>query len=156
MKEHFKPLSLFAALIMVCAFSINVNAQEIKTEVVEVLSEIDDGVDDTLLVFSVVEDEAEFPGGIDALGQFLASNIKYPQEAKEEKITGKVIITFVVEKDGSINDIKILRDIGYGCGEEAKRVVKLMPKWKPAKQRGKFVRQQFVLPVNFNLASDEE
>ncbi len=141
---------------MLCAFSINVNAQEIKTEVIEVLSEIDDGVDDTLLVFSVVEDEAEFPGGIEALGKFLASNIKYPQGAKEEKITGKVIITFVVEKDGSINEIKILRDIGYGCAEEAKRVVKLMPKWKPAKQRGKAVRQQFVLPVSFNLSTDEE
>ncbi len=143
MNKLFKPLSLFATLIMVCAFSLNVNAQEKKS-------------DDSYVVFSVVEDEAEFPGGIDALGQFLASNIKYPQEAKEKEITGKVIITFVVEKDGSINDIKILRDIGYGCGEEAKRIVKLMPKWKPAKQRGKFVRQQFVLPVNFNLASDEE
>ncbi|NCC18434.1 MAG: energy transducer TonB [Bacteroidia bacterium] len=143
MNKLFKSLSLFATLIMVCAFSLNVNAQEKKS-------------DDSYVVFSVVEDEAEFPGGIDALGQFLASNIKYPQEAKEEKITGKVIITFVVEKDGSINDIKILRDIGYGCGEEAKRIVKLMPKWKPAKQRGKFVRQQFVLPISFYTPTDEE
>ncbi|MEA5100311.1 MAG: energy transducer TonB [Bacteroidales bacterium] len=143
MKEHFKSLSLFALLIMLCAFSLNVNAQE------EVF-------DNNEPIFTVVEDPTEFPGGKDSLNKFISDNIIYPQEALDKGIEGKVYITFVVEKDGSINDIKIIRDIGYGCGEEAKRIVKLMPKWKPAKQRGKFVRQQFVLPVNFNLASDEE
>ena len=156
MNKLYKPLSLFATIIIVCTFSINVNAQDDKTEILEILDEFGGGKVDTSQVFTLVEDEAEFPGGIEAMMKFLSVNIKYPQGAKEEKITGKVIITFVVEKDGSINEIKILRDIGYGCAEEAKRVVKLMPKWKPAKQRGKAVRQQFVLPVIFNLSTDEE
>lgn len=102
-------------------------------------------------IFTVVEEEAGFPGGVEKLGEYLSKSIKYPQQAKETGTKGKVMLTFVVEKDGSITDIKILRDIGSGCGEEAKRVVNAMPKWKPAKQRNKAVRQQFVLPVSFNL-----
>ena len=102
-------------------------------------------------IFTVVENEPEFPGGMDALYKYLSQNIKYPQLARENGITGKVYVTFVVEKDGSIANPKILRDIGGGCGAEAIRVVKAMPKWSPGKQRGKAVRVQFNLPVNFNL-----
>ncbi len=102
-------------------------------------------------IFTVVENEPEFPGGMEALYKYLAQNIKYPQLARENGITGKVYVTFVVEKDGSIANPKILRDIGGGCGAEAIRVVKAMPKWSPGKQRGKAVRVQFNLPVNFNL-----
>ena len=102
-------------------------------------------------VFLVVEDDPEFPGGLSALSQYLASNIKYPQLAKENNITGKVFVSFVVEKDGSVGQVKILRDIGGGCGAEAVRVVKAMPKWTPGKQRGKPVRTQFNLPVDFSL-----
>ena len=141
MKEHFKSLSLFALLIMLCAFSLNVNAQE------EVF-------DNNEPIFTVVEDPTEFPGGKDSLNKFISDNIICPQEALDKGIEGKVYITFVVEKDGSINDIKIIRDIGYGCGEEAKRIVKLMPKWKPAKQREINVKQQFVLPISFKLPKE--
>lgn len=88
---------------------------------------------------------------MEALYKYLASNIHYPALAKENNITGKVYVTFVVEKDGSIANPRILRDIGGGCGQEAIRVVKSMPKWKPGKQRGKAVRVQFNLPVSFNL-----
>lgn len=102
-------------------------------------------------IFTVVENEPEFPGGMEALYKYLAQNIKYPQLARENGITGKVYVTFVVEKDGTIANPKILRDIGGGCGAEAIRVVKAMPKWSPGKQRGKAVRVQFNLPVNFNL-----
>lgn len=102
-------------------------------------------------IFTVVENEPEFPGGMEALYKYLAQNIKYPQLARENNITGKVYVTFVVEKDGSIANPKVLRDIGGGCGAEAIRVVKAMPKWNPGKQRGKAVRVQFNLPVNFNL-----
>ena len=102
-------------------------------------------------IFTVVENEPEFPGGTEALYKYLAQNIKYPQLARENNITGKVYVTFVVEKDGSIANPKVLRDIGGGCGAEALRVVKSMPKWAPGKQRGKAVRVQFNLPVNFNL-----
>ena len=83
--------------------------------------------------------------------KYLYSNIKYPQAAKESGITGRVFLTFVVEKDGSIANARILRDIGGGCGQEALRVVKSMPKWTPGEQRGRPVRVQFNLPVSFEL-----
>lgn len=102
-------------------------------------------------IFMVVEDDPEFPGGLDALAQYLAKNIQYPDLARQNNITGRVYVTFVVEKDGSVGQVKVLRDIGGGCGAEAMRVVKSMPKWKPGKQRGKPVRTQFNLPVNFDL-----
>ncbi len=102
-------------------------------------------------VFTVVEQDPEFPGGMEALLKYLAQNIKYPPLARDNGITGKVFVTFVVERDGSIANVKLLRDIGGGCGAEAIRVVKSMPKWNPGKQRGKAVRVQFNLPVNFTL-----
>ncbi len=102
-------------------------------------------------IFTVVENDPEFPGGMDALYKYLAQNIKYPQLARDNNITGRVYVTFVVERDGSITGCRVLRDIGGGCGQEAIRVVKSMPKWTPGKQRGKAVRVQFNLPVNFNL-----
>lgn len=102
-------------------------------------------------IFTVVENDPEFPGGMEALYKYLAQNIKYPQLARDNNITGKVYVTFVVERDGSIANPRVLRDIGGGCGAEAIRVVKSMPKWTPGKQRGKAVRVQFILPVNFQL-----
>ena len=84
--------------------------------------------------------------------EYIGKTLKYPTQARETGTQGRVYVTFVVEKDGSLTDIKVLRDIGSGCGEEAVKVVKSMPKWKPAKQRGKIVRMQFTLPVSFTLA----
>ena len=115
---------------------------------VEVTEEVEEAEEE---VFLVVEEDPEFPGGLDALSKFIADNIKYPQLAKENNITGRVFVSFVVEKDGRVGQVKILRDIGGGCGNEAVRVVKMMPKWKPGKQRGKPVRTQFNLPVDFSL-----
>ena len=102
-------------------------------------------------IFTVVENDPEFPGGMEALYKYLRENIKYPELAKQNNITGKVYVTFVVERDGSIANPRVLKDIGGGCGQEAIRVVKSMSKWTPGKQRGKSVRVQFNLPVNFNL-----
>ena len=102
-------------------------------------------------IFQVVENMPEFPGGRGKLMQYLASHIKYPPYAKEAGIQGRVFINFVVEKDGSITAVKVLRGIGGGCDEEAVRVVKSMPKWKPGMQRGKPVRVSFNLPVKFTL-----
>ena len=102
-------------------------------------------------IFTVVEKDPEFPGGMEALYKYLQQNIKYPSIARENGITGRVYVTFVVERDGSIANPRVLRDIGGGCGAEAIRVVKSMPKWNPGKQSGKAVRVQFNLPVNFNL-----
>ncbi len=102
-------------------------------------------------IFIVVEDEPSFPGGETARIKYLRDNIKYPQMARESGIQGTVYITFVVEPDGSISHVKILRGIGGGCDEEAIRVIKLMPKWKPGRQRGKPVRVQFNMPIKFTL-----
>lgn len=107
--------------------------------------------EDEQVIFQVVENDPEFPGGIEALMKYLQQNIKYPQLARENNITGKVYVTFVVERDGSVTGVRVLRDIGGGCGQEAVRVVKSMPKWTPGKQRGKAVRVQYNLPVNFSL-----
>lgn len=123
---------------------------------IDTYSQEKDKVDEDVRIFSIVEEEASYPGGYDALMEFLAKNIQYPEKAKKMGVKGKVFVTFIVEKDGSISDIKVLRDIGYGCGEEVIRVIKLMPKWKPAKQRGKAVRQQFNLPVSFNLDKEDK
>lgn len=124
------------------------NAENVEVQQVVVTEEEED-VEETVWV--AVEEDPEFPGGLDALSQYLADNIQYPALARENGITGKVFVTFVVEKDGRVGQIKILRDIGGGCGAEAVRVVKAMPKWKPGKQSGKPVRTQFNLPVSFTL-----
>ncbi len=98
-----------------------------------------------------VEEMPEFPGGDAARIKFFSENVKYPLVAKETGVQGPVYVTFVVEKDGSISNIKLLRGIGAGCDEEAERVVTMMPKWKPGRQNGKEVRVQFNMPISFVL-----
>lgn len=102
-------------------------------------------------IFLVVESMPEFPGGEAAMYKFIADIIEYPRLAKETGISGRVFVTFVVEKDGRVTDVQILRGIGGGCDEEAIRVIKAMPKWTPGKQRGKPVRVQFRMPIKFTL-----
>lgn len=103
-------------------------------------------------IFTVVEESPAFPGGDAARIQFLQQNIVYPQMARESGIQGTVYVTFVVEKNGAVTDVRVLRGIGGGCDEEAVRVIKAMPKWNPGKQRGKPVRVQFNMPIKFTLA----
>jgi protein TonB len=93
----------------------------------------------------------DFPGGEDALAAYLGKNIKYPKQANEAGIQGRVVLNFVVNEDGDISDIKVARGIGYGCDQEAMRVVNSMPKWKPGKQNGKAVKVSFSLPIMFQL-----
>lgn len=100
-------------------------------------------------IFAVVEKMPEFPGGKKALMNYLKENIHYPEQAKKEGIHGRVIVNFIVEKDGSISGVKILRGIGHGCDEETVRVVRAMPKWIPGEQHGEKVRVSFNLPVKF-------
>jgi len=102
-------------------------------------------------IFLVVEDPAAFPGGEPARMKFLQENIKYPQIAREMGIQGTVYVTFVVEPSGKLTGVKVLRGIGGGCDEEAMRVVSIMPKWTPGKQRGQAVRVQFNMPIKFVL-----
>lgn len=115
---------------------------------------VEEEIEEEEEVFVVVENDPEFPGGMEAMMKFLADNIVYPQQAKDNHIEGRVFVSFVVEKDGSISNIKVLRDIGGGCGAEVVRVVKLMPKWKPGTQKGKPVRVQFNLPVQFTMPKE--
>jgi TonB family protein len=108
-------------------------------------------LEDEDLIFGMMERMPEFPGGEEAMYEFLAKNLKYPQAAKDSNIQGKVYVQFTVDKDGTIINPKVARDIGGGCGEEALRVVKMMPKWKPGDQRGVKNRTQFHLPITFEL-----
>lgn len=104
-------------------------------------------------IFTIVEETAEFPGGEEGLFKFLSDNVKYPTMARESNVSGTVFVTFVVEPDGSVSNVKLLRGIGGGCDEEAMRVVKQMPRWKAGKQRGRPVRQQYNLPIKFTLTN---
>jgi protein TonB len=132
---------------------IEINAEVEQNEVIEeyVAPEV---VDEEVVeqeIFKIVEEMPSFPGGEAKLMEYVGKNIKYPQIARETGIQGRVFVNFVVEPDGSVSNVTVLRGIGGGCDEEAMRVVKNMPKWKPGKQRGKAVRVQYMLPVNFRL-----
>lgn len=118
-------------------------------EVIDVRNENDTASEDEVYVFP--EEYPTFPGGEEALYKFIGDNLRYPEEAREPNVQGSVIIRFVVEKDGSISNATIAREIGCGCGREALRVVNMMPRWNPGKQGGKPVRTEFTLPVQFYL-----
>lgn len=115
----------------------------------EFLTEEENVKDDAPYI--VVEKMPEFPGGEVALMRYLAQNIKYPTQAREAGISGTVYITFVIEKDGSVSSIQVLRGVAGGCSEEAERVVRSMPAWSPGNQAGKPVRVMMNLPVIFKL-----
>ena len=102
-------------------------------------------------VFDVVEQMPSYPGGMGALMQYLSSNIKYPAIAEENGIQGRVICTFVVERDGSITDVRIAKSVDPSLDKEAMRVVSKMPRWIPGKQNGSAVRVKYTLPVTFRL-----
>ena len=102
-------------------------------------------------VYQIVEEMPKFPGGEDALMDYVSKNVVYPKEAQEKGISGRVFVGFIVEKDGSVSDVKVLRGIGGGCDEEAVRVISGLPKWKPGKQEGKPVRVSYQMPINFKL-----
>ena len=101
--------------------------------------------------FMVVENMPEFPGGDLGLMKYIQNNVKYPPIAKEYNITGKVYVSFIVDKSGSVTDVKIARGVDKSLDAEALRVVKSLPKYKPGKQRGKAVRVMFTIPINFTL-----
>ena len=133
--------------------SIEVNTEETETEVV-IAAPVEAPVEEEEeeVVFVVVESMPEFPGGQQALFKYLSENVKYPVIAQENGIQGRVICQFVVNKDGSIVDVEVVRSGGdASLDKEAIRVIKSMPKWKPGKQRGKPVRVKYTVPVNFKL-----
>ncbi|MFN3329266.1 MAG: energy transducer TonB [Fervidobacterium pennivorans] len=99
----------------------------------------------------VVEKQPIFPGGEKALFKFIIKNVKYPEEARRKGVEGRVLVSFIIEKDGSISNIKLVQGIGYGCDEEALRVISKLPKFTPGKHSGFPVRVQTGVPINFRL-----
>ena len=103
-------------------------------------------------IFMIVKDPAEPVGGYQEFYAFVSKELKYPRKALEVNATGKVFIKFIVDKDGALTSVEIARGIGFGCDEEALRVLGKAPNWKPARQRGKLVKQQMVIPIHFKMA----
>ena len=104
----------------------------------------------------VVQYQPSFPGGQKALLEFLKENTRYPEQAEKEGITGKVVVSFIIEKDGSISDAKVVRSVHPLLDAEALRVMELMPKWNPARQNGETVRTKYNIPVTFKLKQPTE
>ncbi|MDD2562767.1 MAG: TonB family protein [Salinivirgaceae bacterium] len=136
----------------------NVADIEINTEVTEETMIVQTDItiqaeetEDEPEVFLVVEQQPEFPGGMASLMKYLQSNIKYPQIAKENGVSGKVFVNFVVDNKGNITKIKVLRGVDPSLDSEAVRVVENMPRWTPGKQRGKAVYVSYNLPISFVL-----
>jgi protein TonB len=129
-------------------FDVEVTEETKVEEVVVAPVEEKENVDE---IFSVVEESANPKGGYPAFYKFVGEKIKYPAQARRMGIEGKVFVEFVVNRDGSIVDVKAIKGIGAGCDEEAVRIVQSAPAWTPGKQRGKPVRQKMVIPITFKL-----
>ncbi|WP_460976081.1 energy transducer TonB [Spirosoma knui] len=102
-------------------------------------------------VFTIVEKPPEFPGGIEAMWAYLKENVQYPPAALKAKIKGRVFVSFVVRKDGQLTDLQVVQGLGHGCDEEAIRVVKAMPLWKPGSQSGRLLLVKYTLPILFGM-----
>jgi len=102
-------------------------------------------------VFDIVEQMPEYPGGLPALLDYLNQNVKYPEDAEKQKIEGRVLAIFVVETDGSISNVEVVKPVFPSLDAEAVRVLAAMPKWTPGKQSGKLVRVKYTVPINFQL-----
>lgn len=103
-------------------------------------------------IFDIVEDQPKPPGGMPGFYKYVGKNIKYPNQARRMGIEGRVFVQFVVDKDGTLTDVKSIKGIGAGCDEEAVRILKGAPKWKPGKQRGRPVKVRMILPITFKLS----
>ena len=134
------------------AFTVEGNDETAEVKhVEEKIAEPEPVKEEETKVFDVVEQMPSFPGGPSALMQYLSSNIKYPVVAEENGVQGRVVCTFVVEKDGSITDVRVVKSVDPSLDKEAARVVKGMPKWIPGKQNGSAVRVKYTVPVTFRL-----
>lgn len=141
-------LLLSAAIVACAADDLEVAPDGSDLQVAEIITETETETDE---VFHIVEDMPSFPGGQEAYYKYLGSNIEYPKQARELGIEGRVFITFVVNKDGSLSDLQLARGIGGGCDEEALRVFMESPNWVPGKQRGKVVKTRMQAAVTFEL-----
>lgn len=111
----------------------------------------ENGTSNINVPFISVEHMPEFPGGQEAFSRFLSRNLRYPLQAQEGNVHGRVIVSFIVETDGSLSNVQVVRGIGAGCDQEAVRVIKKAPAWHPGEQNGRKVRVQYTVPIVFNL-----
>lgn len=130
-------------------FDVDVKEETVIKEVEIKEAPVEEKAD---VIFDVVETMPTPPGGMEGWNKYLSKNLKYPTQARRMGIEGTVYVVFVVNTDGSIQDVEILRGIGGGCDEEAMRVVRNAPKWEPGKQRGRPVRVKMRLPIRFKLS----
>ena len=128
-----------------------VKLEDVITVTEDTDSDSSDVADEEEPIYQVVEQQPEFPGGMSAQMKFLQDNLRYPQESREKGFQGRVITQFVVNTDGSISDIKIVKPLNPLLEAEALRVIRLMPKWNPGKQKGKTVRVRYTFPIIFRL-----
>ncbi len=144
------PLAVILTLVISISISEKVIAYEIPDDSkIETLKIADFPQEDK--VYEVVEQMPKYPGGDKSRVAFIVENTKYPEKARKEGITGTVMVSFIVEKDGKITNVELLKGIGGGCDEEAMRVVSIMPQWEPGMNKGKPVRVQFNMPFSFML-----
>lgn len=108
--------------------------------------------DNGVKTVEMLEKLPEFPGGMEAWSKFLSKNLRYPEQASSEGVSGRVYMSFIIEKDGRITDIQVLKAAGHGFDEEAKRVLKFAPQWKPGVQNGRAVRVRYTIPINFTIS----
>ena len=140
MKHSLLTILAFSAFTC-CAQFVNAQTDTVPTQ-----------IEEEEAGFILVEKMPEFPGGQAALFKFLSENVKYPKEAVKHGIQGRVICQFVVEADGSISNVEVVRSGGHHLlDQEAVRVISIMPKWNPGTQRGKPIRVKYTIPVNFRL-----
>ena len=144
MKKVFLKIGLFLAIISL--------PNIILAKTTKIVNNVEiNGFKFDTSIYKQTDKYAEFPGGMEAMTQFLQKTLKYPNQAKKDKIEGICYISFTIEKDGTISNVKAIKELGGGCTQEAIRVVKAMPKWEPAVNKNKPVRQEFVLPISFSL-----
>ncbi|HEY5327935.1 MAG TPA: TonB family protein, partial [Mucilaginibacter sp.] len=149
---NIKAQQVFLAPATVESIGVKTSGNHVnKTGVKHTLSSDDTIPGHEELIFTSVEQVPEFPGGVEAFGDFLAKTIKYPVELRLNKIQGRVIVSFIVETDGSLSNFRVARGIGYGADEEAIRALALSPKWKPGIQNGHLVRVAYSVPIAFTL-----
>ena len=156
----WKLLATLPVLALLLIVNARASAQQAKqTEQTAYETIIKDATDVKMVnndsIYQMVEVMPEFPGGTAKMMDYLSKNIKYPEEAKEKGISGRVFLSFVIEKDGAVSNVKVAKGIGKECDDEALRVVKAMPKWKPGLQKGKPVRVNYMLPIFFKLDEGE-
>ena len=162
-KKENKKLGRFLLMALLAAvfitpvlLSCSMEAKEEKTEITPAIEE--KKTEEVMLegsevedVFTVVEEMPTFPGGKQKMYEYIGQNLEYPADAKSAGIQGRVVVKFIIEKDGSIDNVRVIKGIGHGCDKAAMEVIKGMPNWIPGKQRGKNVKVEFALPLSFKL-----